>query len=233
MPLDQQEPTFDRPFEEIYRELRSRIPRYNPAWTNFNDSDPGITLLQLFSWLAEMTYHRMGQMPRKNYLKFAELLGLQLSPARPATVRLTFTPKPSEPPSTIQRGSRYSAQVEGAPAPLAFETEDDLDVIGAPLAARLVFADGTITPPIDEPTIPPTQVFYPLGRNPEPGDALYLGFKPNPNNPKPFPLKMRFLALLPAADTNGVPQRSGDQDQSLIAPVDLVWEYRPKAAQDD
>ena len=120
MPLDQQEPTFDRPFEEIYRELRSRIPRYNPAWTNFNDSDPGITLLQLFSWLAEMTYHRMGQMPRKNYLKFAELLGLQLSPARPATVRLTFTPKPSEPPSTIQRGSRYSAQVEGAPAPLAF-----------------------------------------------------------------------------------------------------------------
>jgi predicted phage baseplate assembly protein len=233
MPLDQQEPTFDRPFEEIYRELRSRIPRYNPAWTNFNDSDPGITLLQLFSWLAEMTYHRMGQMPRKNYLKFAELLGLQLSPARPATVRLTFTPKPSEPPSTIHRGSRYSAQVEGAPAPLAFETEDDLDVIGAPLAARLVFADGTITPPIDEPTIPPTQVFYPFGRNPEPGDALYLGFKPNPNNPKPFPLKMRFLALLPAADTNGVPQRVGDQDQSLIAPVDLVWEYRAKAAQDD
>ena len=49
MPLELQEPTFDRPFEEIYRELRARIPRYNPEWTNFNDSDPGITLLQLFA----------------------------------------------------------------------------------------------------------------------------------------------------------------------------------------
>jgi len=43
---------------------------------------------------------------------------------------------------------------------------------------------------------------------------------------------MRFLALRPAADTNGVPQRIGAQDADLIPPVDLVWEYRPKATQD-
>jgi predicted phage baseplate assembly protein len=229
MPLELNEPTFDRPFEEIYRELRARIPRYNPTWTNFNDSDPGITLLQLFAWLAEMTFHRMGDVPRKNYLKFAELLGMQLTPARPASVQLTFTPKPAEPPSTIKAGSRYSAQVEGSPA-VIFETTQDLDVIGAPLAAMLVFADGSIVQ-IDPPAVPATQSFYPLGRNPETGDALYLGFKPNPNNPKPFPLKMRFLALRPPADTNGVAQRAGEEDRDLIPPVDLVWEYRPTQSQ--
>jgi predicted phage baseplate assembly protein len=230
MPLELKEPTFDRPFEEIYRELRSRIPRYNPDWTNFNDSDPGITLLQLFAWLGEMTLHRMSDVPRKNYIKFAQLLGLQLSAARPATVRLTFTPKPAEPPSTIREGSRYSAQVEGSP-PVIFETMQALDVIGAPLAAMIVFADGS-TVKIDPPTVPPTQSFYPLGRNPEPGDALYLGFKPNPNNPKPFPLRMRFLALRPQADTNGAPQRVGEPNADLVPPVDLVWEYRPKNDQD-
>ena len=71
MPLEAKEPTFDRPFEDIYRELRARIPLFNPQWTNYNDSDPGITLLQLFGWLAEMTLHKMNDVPRKNYLKFA------------------------------------------------------------------------------------------------------------------------------------------------------------------
>src|SRR5687768_6173631 len=104
MPLELQEPTFERPFEELYRELRDRIPRYNPRWTDFNDSDPGITLVQLFAWLAELTWHQMGQVPRKNYMKFARLLGLDLSPARPATVRLVFTPKEGERPSTIPAG---------------------------------------------------------------------------------------------------------------------------------
>ena len=231
MPLELQEPTFDRPFEEIYKELRDRITRYNPAWTNFNESDPGITLLQLFAWLAEMTLHRMNDVPRKNYLKFAKLLGLQLQPARPATVHLSFTPKASEPPATIKASSRYSAQVESVP-PVIFETIRPIDVIGAPLAAILVFADGTISK-IEAPTgFEKPQSFYPLGRNPEIGNALYLGFKPNPNISKPFPPKMTFLALLPQADTNGVPQRVGEEGQNLVPPVDLAWEYRPKKDQD-
>jgi predicted phage baseplate assembly protein len=231
VPLALKEPTFDRSFEEIYRELRSRIPRYNAAWTNYNDSDPGITLLQLFAWLAEMTLHKMGEVPRKNYLKFAELLGLQLSPARPATVRLTFTAKAAEAPGTIKAGSRYSATVEGSP-PAVFQTLQALDVIGAPLDAMLVFADGSITQ-ITPPGGPVAQPFYPLGRNPELDNALYLGFKPNPANPKPFPSKMRFLALRPPVDTNGAPQRAGRQNRDLVPPVDLVWEYRPKQTQPD
>jgi len=34
------------------RRLR-RIPVHNPAWTDFNQSDPGITLVQLFAFLVE------------------------------------------------------------------------------------------------------------------------------------------------------------------------------------
>ena len=178
MPLDVQEPTFDRPFTELYEELRARIPVYNPEWTNFNDSDPGITVVQLFAWLSEMLLHRMGQVPRKNYLKFAQLLGLELRPPRPATVQLSFTPKANEPSGSIPVRSRYSASVPGQP-PLIFETDKGLDLIGAPLEAVVVAADGTvklITPARNDDDAP----FYPLGRNPEIGNALYLGFKPSP-----------------------------------------------------
>jgi predicted phage baseplate assembly protein len=230
MPLETKEPTFDRAFEDIYRDLRSRIPRYNPDWTNYNDSDPGITLLQLFSWLAEMTLHRMNGVPRKNYVKFAQLLGLQLKPPLPAMVQLAFTAKPAEPPSTITAGSRFSATVEGHP-PVTFETVRPLDVIGAAHDVTLVLA-GAALERIEPPTGVAGQLFYPFGRNPEMGNAMYLGFKPNPNNPKPFPRRMTFLALRPSADTKGVPQRAGAVDVDLIPPVDLVWEFRPKANQD-
>lgn len=230
MSLNAREPKFDRKFEEIFLELRERIPRYNPRWTNFNDSDPGITLLQLFAWLAEMTLHRMSDVPRKTYLKFAELLGLELRAPKPALVRLVFSPKPSERPQTIPGGARYSARAESGN--VMFETTQSLDLIGAPLAAIFVLADGTIRR-ADLPALPEVAPFWPLGRNPLAGDALYLAFKPNPGNPQPFPRKMRFLALRPAADTDGLPQRAGAPERDLAPPVDLVWEYAPRPAQDN
>ncbi|KGQ19372.1 Baseplate J family protein [Lysobacter dokdonensis DS-58] len=230
MSLEAKQPRFDRPFEEIFRELRDRIPLHNPAWTNYNDSDPGITLLQLFAWLAEMTLHKMGEVPRKNYLKFAELLGLELAAARPATVALAFTPKAAEIPQTIPERARFSGR--GDAGTVAFETLQALDIIGAPIAAMFVFADGTVAKR-DVPTQPQAAPFWPLGRTPMPGDALYLAFKPNPNNPRPFPRKMRFLALRPSEDTRGVAQRIGAHRDDLRPPVELAWEYRRSASQPD
>jgi predicted phage baseplate assembly protein len=229
MTLEAREPKFDRTFEDIFLELRERIPRYNPQWTNYNDSDPGITLLQLFAWLAEMTLHRMGDVPRKTYLKFARLLGLELGAPRPAAVRLVFTPKPSERPQTIPAAARYGAR--GEAGNIVFETAQPLDVIGAVLAGMFVVADGAIRR-IELPPPPEVAPFWPLGRNPLPGDALYLAFRPNLAAPRPFPGKMRFLALRPAADTDGLPQRAGAPAADLVPPVDLAWEYAPDPAQD-
>ena len=33
----------------------------SPEWTNFNRSDPGVTLLELFSYLAEMLAYYQGK----------------------------------------------------------------------------------------------------------------------------------------------------------------------------
>ena len=66
-------------------------------WTDVNDSDPGITLVQVFAWLAEMLLYRMGQVPELNYLKFLQLLGIELQPAEPAQAEITFPVKPDHP----------------------------------------------------------------------------------------------------------------------------------------
>ncbi len=226
MSLEAYQPRFDRSAEDIFRELRERIPLYNRQWTNYNDADPGITLLQLFAWLADMTLHRMNDVPRHTYLKFAALLGLELPAARPARVALAFTPRAAGLVGAIPERARYAARAESGT--LIFETVRALDVIGAPLAGMFVFADGTVVQR-ELPTQPQAQPFWPLGRNPVPGDALYLAFKPNPDNPRPFPRRMAFLALRPETDTRGQPQRVGVQAADLVAPVGLVWEYRPRA----
>ena len=44
----------DRAFADIYAEALTLIPRYTPEWTDFNDSDPGITLVQLFAWMTDL-----------------------------------------------------------------------------------------------------------------------------------------------------------------------------------
>src|ERR1051325_12054538 len=90
MPLE--EPKLDdRTFEQIYADLRLRIPRYAPQWTNFNESDPGITLLELNAFLIEILIYRLNRVPELNYIKFLQLLGIERQPATPASADLTFT----------------------------------------------------------------------------------------------------------------------------------------------
>jgi hypothetical protein len=68
----------DRDFEQLFAEARARIPVHTPEWTNFNDSDPGITVVQLFAFLADNLLYRSNRIPEANRLKFLKLLGLPL-----------------------------------------------------------------------------------------------------------------------------------------------------------
>jgi len=75
---------------DLVDEARKRIIQYCPEWTEYNLSDPGITLIELFAWMTEMLAYRLNRVPDKNYVKFLELLGLQFQPASSAKTELTF-----------------------------------------------------------------------------------------------------------------------------------------------
>src|SRR5688572_21764529 len=97
MPLSDLVPHLDdRRFGDISEEMRARIARYAPewkpeaVWSDFNLSDPGIILAQTFAWLGEMLLFRMNSVPELNYVKFLELLGVELREAQPASVEVTL-----------------------------------------------------------------------------------------------------------------------------------------------
>ncbi len=96
----------DRKFEDIVQEAIRLIPQYCPDWTNHNRADPGITLIELFAWMTEMTLYRLNRVPEKNYLAFLELMGINLSPPQPARALLQFAINPKADKVTIPKGCR-------------------------------------------------------------------------------------------------------------------------------
>ena len=56
----------ERRFGDLRDEALARIPVHNPEWTNFNKSDPGVTLIELFAFLTESLLYRANQIPERN-----------------------------------------------------------------------------------------------------------------------------------------------------------------------
>jgi len=109
----------DRSFAQLAAELKARIPVYNPAWTDHNESDPGITLLELFAYQAEGLLYRFNQIPEATYLEFLRLLDLPLRPAQPAQALLAFR-------TELAAGVAVPPRSVAAAGKLEFTTLDEL-----------------------------------------------------------------------------------------------------------
>lgn len=230
MPLEAQTPRLDeRTAEQIFLELRERIPVYAPEWTDYNESDPGITLLQLFAWLSESMLYQMNRVPERMYLKFLHLLQLELRPAQPATAHISFTAAAglTEIPTLPQRTRVALAAPDGEEA--IFETLAGLDLIPLELAHVLVY-DGAAFAEWNVANAAGRPAWSPLGPTAQPGAALYLGFTPpqGARPPRLFPQTMRFRVFLPTPAAGAAAVRAeGDLPPAVAPPVTLVWEYRP------
>lgn len=51
------------------QQLVDQIPR---DWTDLNDNDPGISLVELFAWLTELIIYRQGKIPERNRVAFVQ-----------------------------------------------------------------------------------------------------------------------------------------------------------------
>lgn len=64
----------DRAYEDLVEEARALVPTLYPEWTDHNPADPGITLIELFAWLAEMLTYRADQLTEAQNHTFLKLL---------------------------------------------------------------------------------------------------------------------------------------------------------------
>lgn len=63
-----------RRYDDLVEELKALIPQWAPHWTNYNPSDPGITLMELLAWATEATLYRLNQTPDQAHWNLIKLL---------------------------------------------------------------------------------------------------------------------------------------------------------------
>ncbi|MFI9386605.1 putative baseplate assembly protein [Kutzneria sp. NPDC052558] len=109
----------DRSYQQLRDELVKRIPVYAPEWTNHNESDPGIALLELFAYLGEALLFRFNQIPDTTRIEFLRMLGVQPRTAQSATVLLAAD-------TDVAAGVQVVKATEAKAGALSFETQDEV-----------------------------------------------------------------------------------------------------------
>jgi hypothetical protein len=119
----------DLTWDDMVAAIRRRIPAESAGnWTLHAPVDPGVTLLELFAWLAEQRLYWLDQVPDAFVVAVLELLGLDgPGPAVPAATVLKVTPPdPTNSASTVPSGARFTRdQYEQ----VVFTLDDDVTVL--------------------------------------------------------------------------------------------------------
>ncbi len=228
MPLENAIPRIDdRNYDSLITEVRTRIARYTPewtpVWTDVNDNDPGITLAQVFAWMTEMLAYRMNLVPELNYIKFLQLIGMELNAAESAQAEITFPIKLTfaDPFVIVPEHTQLTAEAPGGRAPITFETDRALVAVRARLAAVLAY-DGYAYTSVTADNQEAVQGFEPFGPLANDGSALLLGF----DDPGPFPSLELNLAIWTLPDNSQSGSfKCGLPDALSFASAILRWEF--------
>jgi len=103
----------DDAFRDIADTLRNRLARYAPEWTDRNGGDPGVTLLQLFAFLADSLSASQDRISEEAYIA-----SMQLTRAALRLVQIA----PSSGAGTLERNNYFTGRLLSAED---FRTEQD------------------------------------------------------------------------------------------------------------
>jgi predicted phage baseplate assembly protein len=212
----------DKTFNELFEEARALIPRYAPEWTEHNLSDPGITFIDLFAWLAEMQIFYLNRVTDRNFLKFLRLLGEAPNPAKSAKADVTFELQENNPPLTIPKGVRVAATDPVSTERIVFETDEDVFVHTSTLRRVLSYSSGRWSD--NTAANNAIGVFYfAFGADPMAGDSLYLGFGAE----AVFPTEeINLIVNVFDADLSIIDsgERTGSRP-NVVPSAELEWQY--------
>ncbi|MFI1018329.1 putative baseplate assembly protein [Streptomyces sp. NPDC020965] len=187
--------------EAVRAAVRSRIAGYTPDWTNPDRQDAGVALVRLFGTQLEPVLTRVNRLPEKVLAEHLATAGVRRRPAGAAAALLEFTVNPPDGASVLVPAG-FQCAASGPAGQVIYETDEDLYATPATLGALAVREAGTPEPLPLGPS-GPGRPFAPFGRDPAPGNGLWIGLA-GPAGPYPL-LSLGFVvvALPPAPASAG------------------------------
>ena len=201
----------DQKYDDIVETARRKVMQIFPDWSNFNPSDPGLTILELFAWLKEMQQYHLNHISHIGVLSCLLLLGITPLKAAAAKVIAVFskTQPPQESPYTIAIGFPFAA--EGG---LVYETLSEVTIGDASIVS--VWIDSGNGPAeLSERAHTQGLLIEPFGPNESEDACLYIGFD-KPTLPE---LKLYFDIF------DEYPVLRSPFGDELMPSRDISWEY--------
>ena len=165
----------DRRFQDLVDDSKRFVQRRCPEWSDHNVSDPGVTLIETFAMVADQVLYRLNRVPDRLYVRFLELLGLQLVPPTPARTDVTFwLAAPRRDSVVVRAGTEVATERTGADGPVVFETVEELDIVACSLAAAASASPAAEVVDRTE-QLADEGAFPCFGSPPRVGDALLVG----------------------------------------------------------
>lgn len=192
----------DRDWRAIKDSLIKEIPKRCPEWTDWNVSDPGITLIELFALGIEELIYRLNQVLPKHMREYLNMIGVTLTPPSVAKAMEFF--KLSAPQTFdvfLRKGFEVATSGTGEEQ-VIFTTDNDLIIHAARIYRCFGFQEGKYSD-FTSYANDPANSFNPLSKPLSTGDILYLAYQED----------NYFEKLMVFIDT----PRTGN--------IDGVWEY--------
>lgn len=209
----------DKTFSDLVEEAKKWVPIYAPEWTDHNVHDPGITLIELFAWLAEMQLYRLNTITEKNKLKFLKLLGVTPKPATAAKVAVTFSLNTHVNSVLVPARTKVAATDTETGEDIIFETDRDIRVVPVKLA-RIISQGMAEIRDCTEANMLDEHFYHAFGGSAEEGSILYLGFD------QPFPGNEKIDLMVYLYESDLIERgKHGDEEPMIIPSAEVRWEY--------
>ena len=120
----------DRDFQSLVDEAKRLVQKSSPEWTDHNVSDPGVTLIEAFAQMMDQLIYRLNRIPERHYVKFLELIGMQLFPPTAARGTVTFwlsAPQPA--PVLVRAETEVATARTDVDEPISFATTGELSIV--------------------------------------------------------------------------------------------------------
>lgn len=165
----------DRRFQDLVDDAKRMVQQRCPEWTDHNVHDPGVTLIEVFAWMTDQLLYRLNQVPDRTYVKFLDLLGVELFPPAAAQAPVTFwLSAPQDEMVTVPRGTQVSTRRSETQDLVVFTTVEPRAIVPCSLArVRSTLAGGETRDHARE--LDDGDDFACFAPVPEPGDALLVG----------------------------------------------------------
>lgn len=202
----------DQEYDEILDTAINTVVSLFPAWTDFNEHDPGITMLELFATVKESEQYYVDRISRNNRIKYLKLMGIRRRPKRPAKTLIWMK---TDQACELMKGHKLDA------GGICFETVSGNFLTTYDVHMCMAMRGDEL---LDQVTTGQMEFgghvhFYMFGADPQEGDVCYIGFDNQPPFGDPLRIHMRMSRDYP------VTRNPLDQSIEFASPVSLRWEY--------